>query len=420
MALLERLAARTRPELALEAVDADLDVLTIHRDASMYQTIPEGTWTLCFGWFMHPLFRMRYGFPLHDALRPLFVSFHCNKRDLLTDDAIAYLRRYGPVGCRDWTTVYLLLSAGVPAFFSGCLTTTVSTTFPPLDERPSDDAPVGYVDVADDRAVRCADVRPLGPGRAPSLLPGELRRRRRPAGVLPAGPLRRGHEPSARLPAAAVAGRPRRVQAGEPLRHPFRRAGRHHRHRVRRDAARPARAAAGGLRTDPLGRSGGPGLRPLARADRRQGRRGGGPAARRRRAGRSAGRPRRSPRDRARQDGHRARERARRCRGDGALRRVRDQTGGRPPGPARPVTGGRDGPAAPRVGARPPQGRAAASRPRRRLPGCHVQLGADRRARPGAAPAAAGPQHGGPARPPRAAAGGGTGRRAASCQPRRG
>ena len=166
VALLERLAARTRPELALEAVDADLDVLTIHRDASMYQTIPEGSWTLCFGWFMHPLFRMRYGFPLHDALRPLFVSFHCNKRDLLTDDAIAYLRRYGPVGCRDWTTVYLLLSAGVPAFFSGCLTTTVSTTFPALDERPSDDAPVGYVDVADavpsgaptyahsDRAVR--------------------------------------------------------------------------------------------------------------------------------------------------------------------------------------------------------------------------------------------------------------------------
>ena len=57
---------------------------------------------------------------MHDALRPLFVSFHCNKRDLLTDDAIAYLKRYGPVGCRDWTTVYLLLSAGVPAFFSGC------------------------------------------------------------------------------------------------------------------------------------------------------------------------------------------------------------------------------------------------------------------------------------------------------------
>ena len=123
--------------------------MTIHRDASMYQEIPEGTWTLCFGWFMHPLFKMRYGFPLHSALRPLFVSFHCNKRELLTDDAIAYLKRYGPVGCRDWTTVYLLLSAGVPAFFSGCMTTTVSTVFPEPDERPDASAPVGYVDVLD-------------------------------------------------------------------------------------------------------------------------------------------------------------------------------------------------------------------------------------------------------------------------------
>jgi hypothetical protein len=149
VSLLERLAGRTRPELRLDDVDADLDVLTIHRDASMYQEIPEGTWTLCFGWFMHQLFKERYGFPLHDALRPLFLSFHCNKRDLLTDDAIAYLRRYGPVGCRDWTTVYLLLSAGVPAFFSGCLTTTVSTVFPELDERPPRTAPVGYVDVPD-------------------------------------------------------------------------------------------------------------------------------------------------------------------------------------------------------------------------------------------------------------------------------
>ena len=149
VSLLERLAGRTRPELRLDDVDADLDVLTIHRDASMYQEIPEGTWTLCFGWFMHQLFKERYGFPLHDALRPLFVSFHCNKRDLLTDEAIAYLKRYGPVGCRDWTTVYLLLSAGVPAFFSGCMTTTVSTVFPELDEPPPRTAPVGYVDVPD-------------------------------------------------------------------------------------------------------------------------------------------------------------------------------------------------------------------------------------------------------------------------------
>jgi hypothetical protein len=114
----------------------------------MYEAIPEGTWTLCFGWYMHALFGIRHGFPLHRSLRPVFVSFHCNKRDLLTPEAIDYLRRYGPVGCRDWNTVYLLLSLGVPAFFSGCLTTTIDTVFPER-EAPPRDAPVAYVDVDD-------------------------------------------------------------------------------------------------------------------------------------------------------------------------------------------------------------------------------------------------------------------------------
>jgi hypothetical protein len=121
--------------------------MTVHRDASMYEPIPEDTWVLCFGWFMHALFSMRHGFPLHRNLRPVFISFHCNKRGLLTADAIAYLKRYGPVGCRDWTTVDLLLSIGVPAFFSGCLTTTIDTVFPPLAAPPAPDAPLACVDI---------------------------------------------------------------------------------------------------------------------------------------------------------------------------------------------------------------------------------------------------------------------------------
>jgi lipopolysaccharide biosynthesis glycosyltransferase len=144
--LLRQLGDRTRPELRRDDVDADLEVMTIHRDASMYEAIPEDTWVLCFGWYMHALFSMRHGFPLHRNLRPIFISFHCNKRELLTPDAVEYLRRYGPVGCRDWTTVYLLLSLGVPAFFSGCLTTTINTVFPDLTDGPPADAPVAYVD----------------------------------------------------------------------------------------------------------------------------------------------------------------------------------------------------------------------------------------------------------------------------------
>jgi hypothetical protein len=147
--LLGTLGDRTRPDRRRDDVDADVEVITVHRDASMYQPIPEDTWVLCFGWYMHALFEMRHGFPLHRNLRPVFVSFHCNKRGLLTPEAIEYLRRYGPVGCRDWTTVYLLLSCGVPAFFSGCVTTTIDTVFPDADAPPAD-APVAYVDMPAD------------------------------------------------------------------------------------------------------------------------------------------------------------------------------------------------------------------------------------------------------------------------------
>jgi hypothetical protein len=156
--LLGDLRDRTRPELRREDIDADLEVMTVHRDASMYEQVPEDAWVLCFGWYMHALFSMRHGFPLHRNLRPIFISFHCNKRDLLTPEAVAYLKRYAPVGCRDWTTVYLLKSIGVPAFFSGCVTTTIDTVFPDVEDRPPADAPIAYVD-ADDPPARAVTYR---------------------------------------------------------------------------------------------------------------------------------------------------------------------------------------------------------------------------------------------------------------------
>jgi len=142
----ERMQARVRPELRLDDVDADVDLYTVDRDSSTYQEFPEDTWLLEFGWHMHALFGLGvYDFPLHPNLRPIFVSFHCSKRALLSPEAVAYLRAHGPIGCRDWTTVDLLLSLDVPAFFSGCLTTTVDTVFPELDHRP--EPATVYVDV---------------------------------------------------------------------------------------------------------------------------------------------------------------------------------------------------------------------------------------------------------------------------------
>ncbi|WP_152352289.1 glycosyltransferase family protein [Brachybacterium subflavum] len=138
---------RVRPELRREGVSADVDVMTIDRDSTTYQAIPPNTWLLEFGWHMHSLFGLEaYDFPLHPNLNPIFVSFHCSKRALLSEESLAYLREHGPIGCRDWTTVDLLLSLDVPAFFSGCLTTTVNTVFPDLEQKP-EQATV-YVDVA--------------------------------------------------------------------------------------------------------------------------------------------------------------------------------------------------------------------------------------------------------------------------------
>lgn len=146
---------QVRPDRRLDTPAADVRLYTAHRDASNYQAFPEGTWTLAFGWYMHPLFGLRHDFPLHPNLRPILVSFHCNKRELLSAEAIEYLRRYGPVGCRDWTTVDLLVSLGVPAFFSGCLTTTVDTLFADSTQ-PARRATI-YVDMPPDKVPPGAD-----------------------------------------------------------------------------------------------------------------------------------------------------------------------------------------------------------------------------------------------------------------------
>lgn len=147
---------RVRPDRRLDTPAADVTLYTMDRDASNYEAFPEGTWALAFGWYMHPLFNIRHDFPLHPNVRPILVSFHCNKRELLTDAAIDYLRRYGPVGCRDWTTVDLLLSIGVPAFFSGCLTTTVDTVFPPAE--PAAKKATVWVDMAATKVPEGADI----------------------------------------------------------------------------------------------------------------------------------------------------------------------------------------------------------------------------------------------------------------------
>lgn len=125
------LQQRVKPERVVDGDDAVLDLRLVQRDASHHDLIPDGTWALAFGWYMHPQFGVHFDMPFNPRIRPIFVSFHVNAPAFLDDEVIAYLRRHAPVGCRDWNTVHLLLAAGVPAFFSGCITTTVDTVFPP-------------------------------------------------------------------------------------------------------------------------------------------------------------------------------------------------------------------------------------------------------------------------------------------------
>jgi lipopolysaccharide biosynthesis glycosyltransferase len=129
--LADELASRVRPDREItDSAAARVNLIRVQRDASDLQNIPDKTWMVTFGWYAHPRPDDSYGMPLHANIRPIFVSVHVARLAMLTPEAIAYLKKYSPVGCRDWHTVHLLNAAGIPAFFSGCMTTTVDTLFP--------------------------------------------------------------------------------------------------------------------------------------------------------------------------------------------------------------------------------------------------------------------------------------------------
>ena len=157
--LAAELQQRVRPELRTSAVAGTVHLLTVDRDFTSVSDVPEGTWMLAVGSHMQPLHDLRYDFPYHPNIRPLFISFHVSRLEMLSDEALDYLRRFGPVGCRDWNTVFLLLAAGVEAFFTGCVTTTVDGLFPPRAAADGGKGAVGLIDVPRRYAAGARDVR---------------------------------------------------------------------------------------------------------------------------------------------------------------------------------------------------------------------------------------------------------------------
>ncbi|QLG61086.1 polysaccharide pyruvyl transferase family protein [Halorarum salinum] len=77
------------------------------------------------GWFTHH----PENWPPADNINPLIISFHIDKEisdRLLTPKSVEYLKRYDPIGCRDLYTKSILENNGIDAYFSGCLTLTLT------------------------------------------------------------------------------------------------------------------------------------------------------------------------------------------------------------------------------------------------------------------------------------------------------
>jgi hypothetical protein len=81
------------------------------------------------GWFCHRPER----WPPSPSIRPLLISFHVSETrgmwsglrptDVFAQDAVRhYLKRHGPVGARDFSTLDFLQRLGIDSYFSGCLT----------------------------------------------------------------------------------------------------------------------------------------------------------------------------------------------------------------------------------------------------------------------------------------------------------
>jgi len=81
---------------------------------------------ICSGWWTH----RPATWPPPPPITPLLISMHiCDDPAVIeqfTSPALrAFYEKHGPVGCRDTRTLDLLQAAGVPAYFSGCLTLTL-------------------------------------------------------------------------------------------------------------------------------------------------------------------------------------------------------------------------------------------------------------------------------------------------------
>ncbi len=71
-----------------------------------------------------------------ENINPIFVSLHISNPEAITQSYIDNLKKYQPIGCRDYYTQSVLSNYGLKTYFSGCLTTTLDIMYKaPENER---------------------------------------------------------------------------------------------------------------------------------------------------------------------------------------------------------------------------------------------------------------------------------------------
>lgn len=114
---------QTIAETGLYPPKANLKV--VNREAmKSYNGPPVGG--LINGWFLHKT----ESWPPSDSIRAAFIAFHAHPGWTIDSASIAYLRRAAPIGCRDMYTLGRLQELGIDAYFSGCLTLTLTNPVP--------------------------------------------------------------------------------------------------------------------------------------------------------------------------------------------------------------------------------------------------------------------------------------------------
>ena len=77
--------------------------------------------TIINGWFMEN----PKNWPPNNNINPLFISFHINPsivKTFINHQSLEYFKKHEPIGCRDYYTRDLLVTNGINAYFSSCVT----------------------------------------------------------------------------------------------------------------------------------------------------------------------------------------------------------------------------------------------------------------------------------------------------------